>query len=189
MRTTIGPIRANPRTRAFLLDLMREVVAVGRAHGVDLPRTMPSSGSRFADGLPARHDRRRCITTSSAATGSRCAGCRGGVVELGAKVGVPTPLNRAVADILALHADGAKLAHDATALHDLTVRGVRASPSRCRCATRSARARATITAAPLLLIDVETEEGVTGRAYLFCYLPQRRAGRSRRCWTEVGARS
>ena len=29
----------------------------------------------------------------------------------------------------------------------------------------------TIRAAPLLLIDVETEEGVTGRSYLFCYLP------------------
>ena len=30
----------------------------------------------------------------------------GGVVELGAGKGVPTPLNRAVADILALHAEG-----------------------------------------------------------------------------------
>jgi len=30
----------------------------------------------------------------------------GGVVELGKAKGVPTPLNRAVADILALHADG-----------------------------------------------------------------------------------
>jgi len=30
----------------------------------------------------------------------------GGVVELGAAKGVPTPLNRAVADILALHAGG-----------------------------------------------------------------------------------
>jgi len=30
--------------------------------------------------------------------------------------------------------------------------------------------RATITRAPLLLIDLETEEGITGRAYLFCYL-------------------
>src|SRR5262252_3117153 len=29
----------------------------------------------------------------------------------------------------------------------------------------------TIRAAPLLLIDVETEEGVTGGAYLFCYVP------------------
>jgi mandelate racemase len=31
--------------------------------------------------------------------------------------------------------------------------------------------RATITRAPLLLVDLETEEGITGRAYLFCYLP------------------
>ena len=43
MRKPIGPIRENPQTRAFLLDLMSEVVAVGRAHGVDLPRTTPSS--------------------------------------------------------------------------------------------------------------------------------------------------
>ena len=31
MRTTIGPVREHPRTRAFLLGLMREVVAVGNA--------------------------------------------------------------------------------------------------------------------------------------------------------------
>jgi 2-dehydropantoate 2-reductase len=30
----------------------------------------------------------------------------GGVVQLGAQAGVPTPANRAVWDILALHADG-----------------------------------------------------------------------------------
>lgn len=31
--------------------------------------------------------------------------------------------------------------------------------------------QAAVRAAPLLLIDLETEEGVTGRSYLFCYLP------------------
>src|SRR6478736_2524976 len=30
--------------------------------------------------------------------------------------------------------------------------------------------QAIVRAAPLILVDVETEEGVTGRAYLFCYL-------------------
>ena len=30
----------------------------------------------------------------------------GGVVEMGAEIGVPTPANRAVCDILALHEDG-----------------------------------------------------------------------------------
>ena len=38
--------------------------------------------------------------------------------------------------------------------------------------------------APLLLIDLETEEGITGRSYLFCYLPRRRA-RDRRMLDEV----
>ena len=31
--------------------------------------------------------------------------------------------------------------------------------------------RARVTSAPLLLVDLETEQGVTGRSYLFCYLP------------------
>ena len=30
--------------------------------------------------------------------------------------------------------------------------------------------RAAIRAAPLMLIDLETEEGVIGRSYLFCYV-------------------
>ena len=41
---------------------------------------------------------------------------------------------------------------------------------------RSAPAEARITKAPLLLIDLETEEGITGRSYLFCcLLPSARA--------------
>src|SRR5215213_661497 len=36
MRSTIGPIRANPQARAFALDVMKEVVAVGRGRGVAL---------------------------------------------------------------------------------------------------------------------------------------------------------
>nr|WP_286194472.1 ketopantoate reductase C-terminal domain-containing protein [Synechococcus sp. CCY 0621] len=32
---TIVVIRGNPRTRTYLLDVLREVVAVGRVHGVD----------------------------------------------------------------------------------------------------------------------------------------------------------
>ena len=36
MRSSIGPIRTNPQTRGFLLDITREVVAVGQALGVRL---------------------------------------------------------------------------------------------------------------------------------------------------------
>ena len=106
MRKPIGPIREHPATRAFLLDLMREVVAVGRAQGVDLPQDYADVRLRFADDLAydmtssMHHDLER---------GNRLEvrWLAGGVVELGREQGVPTPLNRAVADILALYADGA----------------------------------------------------------------------------------
>ena len=105
MRTTIGPIRTNPQTRAFLLDVMREVVAVGRAHGIDLPTDYAERRLKLADDVAPdmtssmHHDLDR---------GNRLEvrWLSGGVVELGRAVGVPTPLNRAIADILALRADG-----------------------------------------------------------------------------------
>jgi 2-dehydropantoate 2-reductase len=105
MRSTIGPIRANPRSRAFLHELLRETVAVGRAHGVRLPERYADDRLAFLDGVPAdmtssmHHDLER---------GNRLevAWLSGGVVQLGEQVGVPTPANRAVWDILGLHAEG-----------------------------------------------------------------------------------
>lgn len=105
MRRTIGPIRENPQTRAFLLDVMREVVAVGRAQGVDLAEDYAEVRLKLADDVSPdmtssmHHDLER---------GNRLEvrWLAGGVVELGRAKGVPTPLNRAIADILALHAAG-----------------------------------------------------------------------------------
>src|SRR5229473_3331088 len=107
MRMPIGPIRENPQTRAFLLELMREAVAVGRAHGVALPEDYAESRLAFADGLPAD------MTSSmhnDLERGNRLEveWLSGGVVQLGQAAGVPTPANRAVCDILALHAPGRK---------------------------------------------------------------------------------
>ena len=106
MRATIGPIRSNPRTRAFLLDLMRETVAVGRALGVALPADYADQRLTFIDSLPEtmtssmHHDLngRRRLEVSWLS---------GGVVELGERAGLPTPMNRAVRDILALQEMGA----------------------------------------------------------------------------------
>jgi len=105
MRSTIGPIRDNPRTRAFLHDIMREVVAVGRAQGVALPEDYADQRLAFADTVPAtmtssmHHDLER---------GNRIEveWLSGGVVQLGARSGVPTPCNRAVWDILELYSQG-----------------------------------------------------------------------------------
>ena len=102
IRKPIGPIRSHPQTRAFFLDLMREVVAVGRAHGVQLPADYAEQRLRLADdvdpGMTSSmhhdldHGNRLEVRWLS-----------GGVVELGAQVGVATPLHRAVFDILVLH--------------------------------------------------------------------------------------
>jgi len=107
VRRSIGVIREHPRTRAFLLDLMKEVVAVGRAHGVALPEDYATQRLAFADSVP--HD----MTSSMHHDLERgnpleVEWLSGGVVKLGEQVGVPTPANRAVWDILALHAQGGK---------------------------------------------------------------------------------
>jgi 2-dehydropantoate 2-reductase len=105
MRLPLGPIRGNPHSRQFLLDLMREAVAVGRAQGVALPEDFAEQRLAFADTLP------EAMTSSMAHDLERgrpleLRWLSGGVMELGAAAGVPTPANRAVNDILILHSEG-----------------------------------------------------------------------------------
>lgn len=54
----------------------------------------------------------------------------------------------------------------------LTVRSLKAVGVAVPMSHALGTSRGTITKAPLLLIDLETEEGATGRAYLWCYLPE-----------------
>lgn len=110
MRETIGPIRSNLRARAFLHDLMRETVSVGRALGVGLPADYADRRLSFIDSLPE-------VMTSSmhhdlrAGKRLEVAWLSGGVAQLGATAGVPTPMNRAVWDILAIHEPGSHRSH------------------------------------------------------------------------------
>jgi mandelate racemase len=52
----------------------------------------------------------------------------------------------------------------------LTIRAVRSTAVEVPMTYALGTSQARITRAPLLLIDLETEEGITGRTYLFCYL-------------------
>jgi len=54
---------------------------------------------------------------------------------------------------------------------ELTIRAIRAVGVEVPMTFVLGTSRTAIAKAPLLLIDVDTEEGVTGRSYLFCYLP------------------
>jgi 2-dehydropantoate 2-reductase len=99
MRQPIGVIRESEQTRSFLLDLMREVVEVGRARGIRIPEDYAQDRLEFCDTLPA------AMTSSmhhDLDHGNRLElpWLSGGVVTLAKAVGVATPLNRAVSDIL-----------------------------------------------------------------------------------------
>jgi len=104
-RTPIGPIRSRPRSRAFLRDVMDEVVKVARAQGVKLPADYADDRLGFVDTVSAD------MTSSmhqDLERGNRLevAWLSGDVVERGARLGVPTPCNRAVNDILSVHSEG-----------------------------------------------------------------------------------
>ena len=105
VRTPIGPIRVNARSRDFLRAVMDEVVQVARAEGVALPASYADDRLAFADQVPA--------TMSSSMHNDLERGNRievqwlsGDVVPRGVRLGVPTPCNRAIFDILSVHADG-----------------------------------------------------------------------------------
>ncbi|MGD8476698.1 MAG: 2-dehydropantoate 2-reductase [Burkholderiales bacterium] len=104
-RVPIGPIRTNPRSRAFLHDVMDEVVQVGRAEGVALSEDYAMGRLDFCDQIPA--------TMTSSMHNDLERGNRlevrwlsGDVVMRGGRAGIPTPCNRAVFDILSVHSEG-----------------------------------------------------------------------------------
>jgi mandelate racemase len=55
-----------------------------------------------------------------------------------------------------------------TRLPLLTIRGVRTSAVEVPMKFPLGTSAGTVRSAPLLLIDLETEDGITGRTYLFC---------------------
>lgn len=104
-RLPIGPVRDNPKTRDFLYQIMSEAVAVGRAHGVSLPADYADDRMAFVDGLA------ETMTSSmhhDLEHGNRLEvdWLSGGIVRLGAEVGVPTPANSAACAILEPHSSG-----------------------------------------------------------------------------------
>ncbi|MCL2586280.1 MAG: 2-dehydropantoate 2-reductase [Streptosporangiales bacterium] len=104
-RSTIGPIRGNPRSREFLRDVMEEVVRVARAQGVRLPADYADERLAFIDSVP---DSMTSSMHHDLENGNRLevAWLSGDVVERGTRQGVATPCNRAIADVLSIYSQG-----------------------------------------------------------------------------------
>ncbi|GHH86461.1 2-dehydropantoate 2-reductase [Streptomyces sulfonofaciens] len=104
-RSPIGQIRSHPRSRAFLRNVMDEVVQVARAQGVPLPEDYADDRLAFTDSVPAD------MTSSMHRDIERgnpleVAWLSGDVAERGPALGIATPCNRAIADILSVHGEG-----------------------------------------------------------------------------------
>ncbi|MEU8827424.1 2-dehydropantoate 2-reductase [Streptomyces sp. NPDC048636] len=106
VRQPIGVVRGDAGSRSLLHEVMGEVVAVGRAGGVALDPGFADDRLAFCDTLPPS------MTSSmhnDLERGHRLelAWLSGAVATLGEELGVGTPRNRAVADILSPYALGA----------------------------------------------------------------------------------
>jgi len=104
-RGPIGPVLEDTETREFFHNVMREVVAVGRAKGVALPADFADQQMAFAHTVP--HGMKASMT-HDLERGNRLEldWLSGKVVALGRELGVPTPANDAVYKLLKLHRMG-----------------------------------------------------------------------------------
>ena len=104
-RSTIGPVRSHPRSRAFLHDVMREVVAVGRAHGVPLAADYADERLAFCDRLAPEMEASMC-TDLRQGRRLELPWLSGAVVRMGRELGVPTPVHEFAAALLGPFAGG-----------------------------------------------------------------------------------
>lgn len=104
-RLPVGPIRSDSETRALMQEVLEEAVAVGRARGANLEANIVTDQMTAIDFFPA--------TLVASMCGDLRRGNRlelpwlsGTVVELGRKLGVPTPANRFVCAALKHYVSG-----------------------------------------------------------------------------------
>lgn len=91
-RAPIGVTRRLPETRRLIEQMLEEIDAVARAHGVDFPDDAAARAMRFIDALPADStaSMQRDI---EAGRPSELESQNGAVVRLGQAAGVATPVN------------------------------------------------------------------------------------------------
>ena len=94
-RSSIGPIRKDPDISPLIDEVMQEVIAVGRAAGIDIDSEAAAFWRSFLAKVP---DSWTPSLTVDLAAGNRLelSWLAGKVVDLGRQLGVPTPVNRVV---------------------------------------------------------------------------------------------
>jgi len=106
-RCPLGTVCANPHSRRFLEGIMQEAVEVGRAEGIALAPDFAQDRLRFCDQIDPTmtasmlHDLKH-------GNPLEVEWLSGDVAKRGARLGIPTPYNTAVFEILSVHAKGSR---------------------------------------------------------------------------------
>jgi 2-dehydropantoate 2-reductase len=104
-RSTLGVLRETPETYAMTLAAIDEVIAVGRAKGVNLPADIMDSTIKLMQGFPPQS---KSSQLEDLERGRRLElpWLSGAVVRIGKEAGVPTPIHAFLTAILAPFVDG-----------------------------------------------------------------------------------
>jgi 2-dehydropantoate 2-reductase len=104
-RLPLGPIRSDPDTRALYFRLIGEAIEVGKAAGIDFPADFNDQMTQALESFPPTM---KASMAHDLDRGNRLEldWLSGKVVELGRKLGVPTPANDVIYAVLKLHRMG-----------------------------------------------------------------------------------
>lgn len=104
-RSPMGPVLGDPDTRALYIAVVREVEAVARRRGVNLPPDAAEQVLAIADGFPGPTES-SMLRDIKAGKRLELEPVHGAIVRLGRLLGVPTPVCGFVYAVLKLHARG-----------------------------------------------------------------------------------
>jgi 2-dehydropantoate 2-reductase len=105
-RMPMGPILADPDTRAFFHSIMQETLAVGRAKGVDVDPGYADERMTFADANSPPTMKASMANDLDRGNRLELDWLAGQVSRLGKELKVPTPVNDAIYAALKLHRSG-----------------------------------------------------------------------------------
>jgi 2-dehydropantoate 2-reductase len=105
-RCPIGVLRSDPDLMAMLVQACHETIRVGHARGVAIPDALMDEIVQMTHSLP-HHAKASMLEDLERGRRLELPWLSGGVVRLGAAVGVPTPIHSFIATVLKPHVNGA----------------------------------------------------------------------------------
>jgi 2-dehydropantoate 2-reductase len=104
-RLPVGPVWADPFTRARFLDGAREIEKIARAEGIPVAADVVDRIGPYVEAIPGSM-RSSLLIDLSQGKRIEVEALQGSVVRRGMKLGIPTPIIATLYAVLKLHANG-----------------------------------------------------------------------------------